>query len=70
MNSGKYVGPNIALHGRTAILREPIVTRGEPEGMIMAQFDFVKGNEYERDGPYSYLCYGWHPFQREDFTND
>lgn len=75
----KYVGPNKALHGRTAIVREPSITKGEPEGMIMVQFDYLpslrhlvdptESIEFKQD-PWGYLCHGWHPFRPEDFRDD
>lgn len=74
----KYVGPNKVIRGRTAIVRDPVISKGEPEGMVMAQFDFLPEWESEnrrdpthttgfRTDFYGYLCLGWHPFQKEDF---
>lgn len=86
MTSGVYCGPNKALTGRTAILRQPIVTKGEPltcgvtnKPMIMAQFDYLPSiaglidpaETIEfKQDPYGYLCHGWHPFTVEDFKID
>jgi hypothetical protein len=60
-------------------VRDPIVTKGEPEGMVMAQFDYLpsiaglvdptESTEFRQD-PYGYLCHGWHPFQPEDFEDE
>lgn len=47
MIDGVYVGPNKAIAGRGAILREPVICRSEPEfdaaghPMIMAQFNYL-----------------------------
>lgn len=71
MRQAVYCGPRTELLGKTAVIREPIPSRDEPDDKIMAQFDFNGSGMNERNdgGPFNYLCFNWHPFDRKDFSN-
>lgn len=72
MRQAVYCGPRTELLGKTAVIREPLThpISIEPAGKVMAQFDFNGSgmNERNNGGPFNYLCFNWHPFDRKDFA--
>lgn len=69
MQQMKYIGPNYLLYGKTALVREAVMSKGEPEGYWMVQFDFFPPllREDGKGSALNYLCFGWHPFEKSCF---
>ena len=67
MESGTYVGPITALKGKRALLNP-----GDGGNRVLAQFNFYPPelNENNDGGPYNFLCFGWHVFNRGSFEID
>lgn len=65
MKQAMYMGPLEHLMGQTALLREK-----EPvdPSRVIAQFDDLTAARSGVPGAIDYLAFGWHEFDRADFT--